>query len=682
MAELNLVEILEGKLLSVPEYVSENGKVLKAKVYEDTMATKPELIRLLLSSEPLKKQFFEEVDGVTVFDKQKFAWLLENREFLPDSYTRYKNKIGLSDKNGNLISSSEDVVLSFPYKDCVLVGGQDKDDEKRDEIFFNEIIGSQQITRMLEPKIFTNAKRYTKNGIEENIQIQNDDNLIIKGNNLIALSSLLERYEGKVKCIYIDPPYYFSQDKSEDSFKYNSNFKLSTWLTFMKNRLNVAQNLLSNDGTIFVQISDDGMHYLKILMDDIFGTDRYLNTIVVKAKASSGASGGGEDKKLKKNVEYILIYNKKETQLKMQQSFMLLEDYIQERKEEGKTFAYKSVLTNPGKLKYIGNTVDGSGKDIELYNVEEYETKSIRELAKEEKISEIEVYERYIDSVYTTENAQTSIRTRVKDAVDSEKHDYVIARYVPKSGKNKDKLIDVGFIGNTKRLVSFLKETCKKDEGKIYKAEKVGTLWDDISWSSVKDQGKISDFGAGKKPEILLERIISMATNPSDIVLDFHLGSGTTCAVAHKMGRRYIGIEQMDYIEEISVQRLKNVIQGEQTGISKKNDWNGGGSFVYCELMENANALISIIESATKENIDDIKAEIYADDRILPYITSDELKGLEEEFEKMDLNEKKKALISLVDKNKLYVNYSDIDDTNYEVSEEDKAFTRSFYEEV
>ena len=276
--EKNIFEIVEEVLKTNEKYISEDGKLLKAAVYSDVMVMDKNLLSLLLSEDKIKERFFEDVNGTLIFDKQKFAWFIESKEFLPDSYTKYTNKIGLT-HNGDFISKSNDVVLDFPYKDCVLEGGQDKEDQKRKEIFYNEIIASDEISKMLAPKVFTNAKRYTKDGVEENITVNEDDNLIIKGNNLIALSSLLKRYEGKVKCIYIDPPYYFQENRENDSFKYNSNFHLSTWLIFMKNRLELAKKLLTYGGTIWISISEDGMHYLKILADDIFGRKAFVGTI-------------------------------------------------------------------------------------------------------------------------------------------------------------------------------------------------------------------------------------------------------------------------------------------------------------------------------------------------------------------------------------------------------------------
>ncbi|CAC13571.1 TYPE III RESTRICTION-MODIFICATION SYSTEM: METHYLASE [Mycoplasmopsis pulmonis] len=650
------------------------------------MAMNENLLSLLLSDENVKNTFFKNVNGTLIFDKQKFAWFIESKEFLPDSYTKYTNKIGLT-HNGDFISSTNDVVLDFPFKDCVLEGGQTKDDQKRNEIFYNEIIASDEISRMLAPKVFTNAKRYTKDGVEENIEFNENDNLIIKGNNLIALSSLLERYEEKVKLIYIDPPYYFEDKKEENTFLYNSNFKLSTWLSFMKNRLEITKMLLREDGFIFVQISDDGFAYLKVIMDEIFGNKKYINTIVVKTKASSGASGGGEDKKLKKNIEYILVYGKENAILKAQHIEIPLNKYINNKRNEKKNFAYTNVMLDIGEEFYIGETKDGYGETIKLYQMKNFKTKSIKELAKEENCSDEEIYNKYIDKIYTTENAQTSIRNRVRENV-SDDVELVIARYVPISGKNKGKLTDIGFIGKTRRLISYLKETIIFKNNSIFKQEKVGTLWSDLSWSSVKFEGKI-DFGSGQKPEKLIERIIKLGTEKNDLVLDFHLGSGTTTAVAHKMGRKYIGIEQMDYIQDITIERMKKVIDGEQGGISKNVDWKGGGSFVYFELLENANELIEKVYSSTyipererAETISTIKNEIYNDERIVPYITKEELKNADKEFENLNTEEKKKALIKLVDKNKIYVNYSDIEDKSFDVSDSDKKFTNSFYKKI
>ena len=504
--------------------------------------------------------------------------------------------------------------------------------------------------------------------------ISDEDNLIIKGNNLIALHTISKIYAEKVKLIYIDPPY----NTGSDSFIYNDKFNHSAWLTFMKNRLEIAKDLLSSDGMIFVQTDDKEHAYLKVLMDSIF-KNKYLNTIVIKAKSSSGASGGGEDKKFKKNVEFILVYANSEAKINIQEKPFLLSDYIKERKTEGKTFAYTNVLVNKGILKKIGETEDGRGEKIELFDVQNYEIKSVSKLAKDENISQTDVYKKYINEIFTTENAQTSIRDRVRNAVQDD--GYTIAKYKPVSGKNKGKVIEVGFIGKTKRLVSFLSSTTYMENGNIYKTEKAGTLWDDISWSSIKNEGGV-EFTSGKKPEKLLQRIISSSTSKNDLVLDFFMGSGSTQATALKMERRFIGMEQIDSQINISLKRLKNVISGEQSGISKKCNWHGGGSFVYAELMEKNQVYLKDLQNA--KDIDDLMS-VYArmkqNGDIDFRVDLDKFESSLKAGELPSFSDRKKELIKIIDKNQLYYNYSNIDDVDVKdlISDSDYKFNKSFY---
>lgn len=581
----NILDRVENLLKSKEKYLSEDKKLLKAKVYSDIMTMDKELLKLLLSDEEIKNTFFVKVDDSLIFDKQKFAWFIDSKEFLPDSYTSYTNKIGLT-SDREFISNKNDVVLDFPYKDCILEGGQDKDDQKRKEIFYNETIANDEIRRMLDPKVFTNVKKYTSGGVEDCLEFSENDNLIIKGNNLIALASLLKRYEGKVKCIYIDPPY----NTGSDSFNYNDKFNRSSWLTFMKNRLLLAKNLLSSDGTIFIQIDENQSHYLKVLCDEIFGEDNFLNEIVWRYRTYVGQ----------------------------------VKDYFP--KKHDLILWYKKLDKQKFNMQYVGNF-----EDTPDYNRwKEY-------LTKDGKI------------IYGNHPTTDS------------RFDAYLNKYIKQFGDPK--IGDVIYVN---------------------KGYVVDDVWEDIIALDAKNKTeRISLFsGSGQKPEALLERIMIATTEKNDIVLDYHLGSGTTCAVAHKMGRRYIGIEQMDYIKDITVERLKKVIDGEQGGISKAVDWQGGGSFVYCELMENGNELIREIENADENTIKDVKAKIYNDERIIPYITREELEKVDKEFDELSFEDKKKALIKLVDKNKLYVNYSDIDNDDFDISEADKEFTKSFYEVV
>ncbi|MBT1368807.1 site-specific DNA-methyltransferase, partial [Mycoplasma bovis] len=268
-------------LISSNKYLSETKKLLKTKVYEDTMKLDQHLLDLLLSNQLITETFFTKTKNALVFNQNKFAKFIDSKEFLEDSYTSYANKIGLT-SGDEFISRSSGVVLDFPFKDCYLGGGSTKDDQKRQEIFFNELIANDEVRQMLSPKVLGSAKKYSKNGIEEINQFSENDNLIIKGNNLIALASLLKRYEGKVKCIYIDPPY----NTGNDSFNYNDKFNHSSWLVFMKNRLELAKRLLRDDGVIFVQCDDNEQAYLKVLMDEIFEKNNHYGTMIQIKKST------------------------------------------------------------------------------------------------------------------------------------------------------------------------------------------------------------------------------------------------------------------------------------------------------------------------------------------------------------------------------------------------------------
>lgn len=237
-------------------FFTADGELLRNAVYESAMKMDSNLLKLLYQNETTRARFFTDVDGISVFDKVGFGWVINNRSFLPDSYTRYKNKVGLVNANGDYISTSSDVSLVFPYKDCVLEGGQTREDQKRSEIFYNETLAPDEVDRLLYPKVLTNAKRYSVDGVVPCTSFEDTDNVIIKGNNLLVLASLLKSFEGKIRCIYIDPPF----NTGSDSFNYNDKFSRSTWLTFMKNRLQLARRLLTNDGNIFIHIDINQSH--------------------------------------------------------------------------------------------------------------------------------------------------------------------------------------------------------------------------------------------------------------------------------------------------------------------------------------------------------------------------------------------------------------------------------------
>ncbi|MGX9364005.1 DNA methyltransferase [Mycoplasma sp. 527] len=605
-------------------YSSEQNKLLLGNIFAAVNNHDSDLMEILYSNELIRKNFFVKVKDIWIFNDKKFIDFINLKDFMPDSFTSFKNRIGLVDNNGHFLDESNDVVLSFPYKDCVLVGNQDKDDQKRSEVMLNETLGLDDINRLLDPKVLINAKRYSSQGVEQNISFNEKDNLIIKGNNLIALSSILKRYEGKVKCIYIDPPY----NRNDDSFQYNDKFNHSTWLVFMKNRLELAKKLLRDDGVIFISCDEHERSYLKVLSDGVFGRDNFIADFIRKTKSTTN------DAKTGINIQHdnCLSYAKNKENINL----------IGGEKNLSK---YKNTDNDPKGPWISDNPSAKSGNKENNY--------------------------------FGIRNPYTG------------KEDYPPdGRYWIFSKNTIEKHIASG-------KICFKKEYNKNQRGFIYKTwlsdlktkgNTFNSLWfvsneymNQVATKDAKELGFVDEFKY-PKPESFIYYLILHSTEVDDIVLDFFLGSGTTAAVAHKMRRQYIGIEQMDYIENITVSRLNKVINGEQTGESILADWTGGGSFVYCELAQNTQKWVDLVKKATEYNIVDVKNQILNSNDIIPYLSKAEIESSLSTFDSLSLDEKKARLISIINKNKLYINYSQIDDESYGISEADKQFNKSFYE--
>jgi len=661
----NLLDNLK-TLLQKDERLISEGELLKNKIIELALKIDKDLIKLLLSDKQIKEVFFTEVGKATIFDKNKFIKFISNKQFLPDSYTAFKNKIGLVDGKDEFISEKKDVVLSWPYKDCVLEGGMTKEDQKRDEIFWNEILAPDEISRLLDPKVFTNAKRIDVKGEHKLDNFKTDekgdikDDLIIKGNNLLALHSLKKRFAGKVKLIYIDPPY----NTGNDEFKYNDAFNHSSWLTFMKNRLEVAKKLLKNDGVIFIQIDNREQSYLKVLCDDIFNKDNFLNMITLKAKAGGGV---GQESFIFDICEYILIYAKDSANVKNYLPFIEVElgDNIKA--------TYNKILIHFG---FENHIKDINGGNVGKIKVFEHKNFSIDSLGNNQRTDEN--YYKYFEKIFRTTNPQGGLMKRVMPQLP--KKGLVSIEYIPTKGKSAGEKYRYYFLDGS--LIVWLKDSAikNKEDKIVLKLVKNDNLWSENLHQGIASEGEV-ELKAGKKPEKLLERIINMSTNRGDIVMDFFAGTGTTCAVAHKMGRQYIGIEQLDYGENSAVVRLKNVINGDQTGISKSVDWKGGGDFVYMEFAKwNENFVEKIRKAKTEQELKKLW-EAMKEKAFLSYKV--DIKTIDEhakDFEDLSIEDQKKILLECLDKNHLYVNYSEIEDEEYGVSGDDKKINRAFYD--
>jgi adenine-specific DNA-methyltransferase len=407
----------------------------------------------------------------------------------------------------------------------------------------------------LPPKTLINED-IAHNQLEQN---KNSKNLLIKGDNLEVLKHMINAYSEKVKMIYIDPPY----NTGSDGFVYNDDRSFtkeqlvdlagidpdeasrileftdkgsnshSAWLTFMHPRLYVAKELLKDDGVIFISIDDNEVAQLKVLCDEIFGEGNFVNQITVKAKSSAGASGGGEDLKLKKNVEFLLCYCKNKsffTRFNDVYESKSLISFIKEYKEEGKSWKYTRVLKSFGEKSFYKDILDGSGENIKIFKHQNIEIMTISEIAKQEKISEEEVYVKYFDKIFRDTNAQSSIRQRVLEATDNLDTFYSI-EYVPITGRSKGKLTTLYYKGRNKDIIAWLSDVAHKSGKQVLKRDKVGTLWSDFNWNNVSKEGDIQ-YPNGKKPIAFIQRMIELTSSieKNDLVLDFFAGSGS---VAH-----------------------------------------------------------------------------------------------------------------------------------------------------
>ncbi|WP_028514509.1 site-specific DNA-methyltransferase [Ruminococcus flavefaciens] len=412
------------------------------------------------------------------------------------------------------------------------------------------------------------------------------ENMLIHGDNLIALQALLQDYSGRIKCIYIDPPY-----NTGNAFDlYDDGIEHSIWLSLMRKRLILLRELLAEEGSIWIQIDDEEQAYLKILCDEIFGRSNFVNMISVNMKNIAGASGGGEDKRLKKNCEYLLVYAKDYYQLEMFKGAYDYEEIgalVERYRQEGISWKYSSALIDPGEKIYVGSTVDGSGEEIKIFKRVGFKIKSVNQIMKDEGLSESDAYNKYAKFFFVSQMPQSSIRPRVMEKVkelgrDSELYSI---EYIPKTGRNKGKVYEQFYKGENFRLFAWLSDVSEEIDGVLYKKTLQGTYWNFVGGTkNLTKEGGV-EFPNGKKPESLISRIFNMASDVDDFVLDSFLGSGTSAAVAHKLQRKWIGIEQGEQAYSHCKKRLDKVILGEDSGgITKEANWQGGGGYHFYEL--------------------------------------------------------------------------------------------------
>lgn len=642
-------------------YITNSGHLKRAKIIDDLDRFDHNLMTKLFADPLIHRTYVEKIANTEVFKLNQFIEMFEYKDYWEDSFTKYENKIGLT-TGGKFLDESADVVLDFPFKDTVLKAGMTKEDvanhHDADEPFLNETIAKPEIDELLEPKIFVNSQKYDSTGAHSIDAFSSEDNLVLKGNNLIALYSLKQRYAGKVKFIYIDPPY----NTGKDSFKYNDEFSRSTWLTFMLNRLVIARKLLSDDGSIYISIDENEFSYLKILVNNIFGELNELETFHIQVRYTNKSLNERDD--FQRVMEYGLFYAKDKSKFKANKPSA---PYNLSK------FEWQITELSKGHETILG------GKKVTIFHKGEYKIERIASsvLALKATWASGSVLAGNTSGKFF--DAQLSKRKKIDGLnvlykVENIGDDGLGYRYF--TGPKKENSIRGQFYSGvpTKRVTEISNGTSKKYKPVVNFYDFSG------DFGNIRQEGGVS-LNGGKKPEKMIKLFMSIATVPGDLILDYHLGSGTTAAVAMKYKRKFIGIEQMSNQITLTQTRLNNVIHGDETGISKDVDWHGGGSFVYAELFEkNQGYLKDLLAAENDAQLEAVYARMQAGadfDFRVDLAKYDELK------KGLSFTDRQKLLVKMLDKNQLYYNYANIDDADVRdlISDNDYAFNKSFYGE-
>lgn len=558
-------------------------------------------------------------------------------------YTELPNKIGLfSNSKGSFIKNDSDVVLSFPFKDTILEAGMSKEDVGRDERFLHQALDSKDIDTLEEPKVLTDFRLVNKDGeklltASSEVTFFDEDNnlkqnLLIKGNNLLALYTLREKLAGKVKFIYIDPPYNTRTDAN--TFAYNNNFNHSSWLTFMRNRLEVAKELLTEDGVIFIDIDHYELFYLGVLADEIFGYENRLGVLAVvhnlKGRYNEFFSPAHENK---------IVYAKNAEQAKIKDfNFDNSSSYP---KEDG-IGKYKSIP--------LQRSGDGSRRE-DRPNL-------------------------FYPVYYDLDTKEVSI-SKSKNSVEMLPID---SNGIERRWRwGKDTLMEKWKTETEVKQVN--------GEYKIYtklriKGERPKSLWFRPEYSGTTGTGDLKDLMGDKvfsypKSVAMVKDSIQISTEPNDIVLDFFGGSGTTAQAVMAQNaedggnRKFILVEQMNYVNNVTFKRLENAIK----------KYYNNTSFVYFELKKyNQEYIDAITEAKSIKELEDLYVDMRNNAFLKFWFDRAEFEQ-DENFRKLDLSARKQALVDILDENQLYLNYADMDDTRHTVSTDEKALTNKFYGE-
>ena len=611
----DILSLLLSTLKENQKYVI-NGKLNKTLLIDDAFTLKENLISTLLKNKDLKEYFFKKIKDVYIFDKTLFQQFVSNKQLLEDSFTKYKKDIGLNKKKPS--TNFDDVILEWPFKDCVLEGGQTNEDETRNEIFWNSVLAKTEIDNLLKPKVLTNFKFFGE-AKKENIKINNQ---VVFGNNLIALHSLKDVYAGKIQSIYCDPPY----NTGKDSFGYNDKFTHSTWLTFFKNRIEVCKDLLKDSGSIWINLDDNEVHYAKVLLDEIFGRDNFLSNVIWEKKYSPS----NDAKQFSNTHDHILVYAKNKNKV--------LFKGLARTNEANKL--YKNPDNDP-RGKWMSDNLTAS------------------------RLTPKDVYE------ITTPQGRKCLPPQGSSwRVSKEKFEELL---------NDNRILfgqDGQGVPRLKRFLTEVKETITPKT--IWRYNEVGHTQDasrELMMYHDKSELRTS------KPEKLIKRILEISTNELDIVLDPFAGSGTTAAVAMKMKRKFITCEQMNYGNDIIINRLQKVIDEKDEDILKDIAWKGGGGFCCYDLKKLNIEIIEKIEKISNLNeLELIIKDLQNHDYLSIHKNLNSLLLLIKKTKTENLEFAKQALVEVLDKSQLYLSYSELEDEKHEINKSDIEINKIFYQ--
>lgn len=627
----NLFNDLTNSLSADDRFVSD-GKVMRNKVVELALNLDPSLIKLLMKHEGLKKYFFVEVDDVLVFDKVKFQKFVSNKQFLPGSYTQFKNKIGLT-IGDDYLEDAENVVLAWPYRDCILEGGQDIEDAKRDEVFWSETLAPDEIDRLLSPKVLVNFKRFSSDSKDAKpVELTGNDNLIIKGNNLLALHTLRKQYAKKIDLIYIDPPY--NPDSKSNTFCYNNKFNRSTWLTFIKNRLDIAKELMKSNGSLIVAIDENEQCHLGVLLKEMF-TEHEVHciTIVHNPRGIQGTNFSYTHE----YAFFVIPKNRKTITDRVVDEgdidWRNLRDNGGESERSDAKNCFYGIIVEDGKV--VGFTdVVPSEIDPEGQNVQGPSAGQVTVYP----IDPAGIQRKWRYARQSVEEVQSLLRAK----------------------KTKGRLeIELGKNFGTYRTVW---------QDSRYDANEYGT-------KLIKALVPNCEFAFPKSLWNVYDCLYSVVgKNKEAIVLDFFGGSGTTAHAVLELNkndggtRRFILTEQMHYVEKVTAPRVHQVMIN-----------NGTDSFVYAEVAKSNELFVDQVMAAKDaETLSKIWAEMQERAFLSYKISVKEINASHTEFKSLSLDEQKQFLIEVLDKNLLYVPLSEIEDQTYKISPADRDLNKKF----